>query len=470
MKVLKLFFGFWLFTFSLFSQDRLGLANSNYMPVTTNLFNPSSIVDSYTWLDINAVGASLFFHNNYLYIPASQLAPSDRFTFNFSFDSDLGQFDNSFDKNISADATVFLPSASLVLGRSSVAINATSRNVIDIRNFPAQVAKGMYTGFQNATELFGEKIDADNMKANQLSWLEAGASFGTFVYTFDEHVVTAGISIKKLWGINGFAAKVDDWDYTTEDLTTMRIHKFKGEVASASGFGSGKGYSGDLGITYKRFFKWSNQYRPNDKRTSCNRMPYRYKLMAAIVDLGSIKFTENATLTTYTSSDSDWNNYTHNNVSSASDIANFFSTMGGSVQSAVTNSFSMGLPTAITAAADYNLGYGFYAGANTVIGLPSLFLLGPQRPFQLAVMPRFESRFFEMSIPVSTINFQDVRLGLMMRLGWLTIGTDRLNTFLFGDVYAADVFVLLKLPFYTAPQCKEKKSSAKKAPFCPKFR
>ena len=251
MKGKKLFFGFCLFTFSLFAQDRLGLANSNYMPVTTNLFNPSSLVDSYTWLDINVVGASVFFHNNFLYIPGSKLAPSDRFTFNFSLDGELGQFDNKFDKNIYAEASVFLPSASLVLGRSSVAINATSRNIVDIRNIPWQVAKGMYNGFQTETSLWGEKIEADNLKVNQLSWLEVGASFGTFVYTFDEHVFTAGLSIKKLWGINGFAAKVDDWDYTTENQSTMHIDKFKGVVALASGFGSGKGYSGDLGVTYK---------------------------------------------------------------------------------------------------------------------------------------------------------------------------------------------------------------------------
>ncbi|MFZ9848205.1 MAG: hypothetical protein ACO3EE_08665, partial [Flavobacteriales bacterium] len=147
MRRLKLLFGLSLLTFSLFSQDRLGLANSNYMPVTTNLFNPSSIVDSYTWLDINLVGTSLFFHNNYLYMPGSKLAPSDRFTFNFSLNGELGQFDNKFDKNIYADANVFFPSASLVLGRSSVAISANSRNVVDIRNIPWQVANGMYNGF-----------------------------------------------------------------------------------------------------------------------------------------------------------------------------------------------------------------------------------------------------------------------------------------------------------------------------------
>ena len=465
---------FCLFAFTIGSklnaQDRLGLANSNYMPVTTNLFNPSSIVDAYTWLDINLIGASVFFHNNYLYVPGFNLTTKDRLTFNYKFGTQLPTYDNKFDKNLYVDATVLTPSASIVIGRFSAAINSNSRNIVDIRNMPWQVADGMYKGFQNVTDLWGEQIKAKNLKINQLSWLEVGATVGGFVYTFDEHLVTLGLSVRKLWGISGFAAKVDEWDYTTQNQTTMHINKFKGEVAMATGFGSGSGFSGDFGITYKRYFKWSNQYRPNDKRTSCTRMPYRYKIMAAIIDLGSIKFNKDATHTTYTIENDNWNNYTHNNVQSVSDVTNFFSNMGTNVQTSTKNSFTMSLPTAITAAFDYNLGYGFYAGANTVIGIPSFFTLGVQRPFQLAVMPRYERRFFEMSIPISTLNFQDVRLGLMMRLGFLTLGTERLNTFLFGDVYAADVYLMLKMPFFTAPQCKPKRSGAKAAPFCPKFR
>ncbi len=440
------------------------------MPVTTNLFNPSSIVDAYTWLDINLVGASVFFHNNYLSIPGSGLSPSDRFQFKFKFSNDLIENTSPFDKNIYVDANVMLPSASVVIGRHSVALNTNFRTVVDIRNVEMESARGFYKGFQNLPEYFGKEVDAKHIKINELSWLEAGATYGTFVRTFDEHVFTAGISLKKLWGITAFSAVVDDWDYTVKSSTLMQINNFDAKVAIATGFGSGSGYSTDLGFTYKRFFKWSNGYRPNDYRKSCNRMNYRYKIMAAIIDLGSIKFNKNATLTTFKTSNDDWNNYTHNSVSGVSDIANFFSTMGTKVQSTTTNSFSMGLPTALTGAIDFNCGYGFYAGANTVIGIPNFFGYGPQRPFQLGVIPRFESRFFEMAIPVSTINFQDFRLGVMMRLWFITVGTDRINTFLYGDVNAADFYLMIKLPFFTSPNCKEKTSGAKKAPFCPKFR
>jgi hypothetical protein len=464
--------GFFFFTFTLFSQDRLGLANSNYMPVTTVMNNPSSIVDSYTWLDINLVGASLFFENNYLYMKGDQLTVADRFKFKFGFDQSPGENLSHFNKNFFVDLTVPLPSASVVVGRQSGGWVTNFRTMVDLEGVPYQVAQGLYTGFANLPQYFNQKVDATNLRITQLSWLETGPSFGSFVYSFDEDVITIGGSVKMLWGITGVAAKIDKWSYTTVDKDVMAIDDFKATVASAVGFGSGTGMSADFGITYKRFFKWSNHYRPNDVRKSCNRMPYRFKVMAAIIDLGSIKFTKDAQLTTYENGKNNWQNYTNSSANTVDAVTNFFGQMftPNTVTTTTQNSFTMGLPTSITAGFDYNVGYGFYAGASTMIGLPSFLLLGPQRQFQLAVVPRYERKFFEMSIPISTLNFQDLRIGLMMRMGFITIGTDRLNTFLFGDVYAADFFLLLKMPFHTSPACEDRTPKRKLAPYCPQFR
>ncbi|MCX6181809.1 MAG: DUF5723 family protein [Bacteroidetes bacterium] len=464
--------GLCFFSFSLMSQDRLGLANSNYMPVTTALNNPSSIVDAYTWLDINLVGASVFFENNYLYIPGDKLTIADRFKFNFSFDQGPRQNLSHFDKNFFVDATVALPSASVVIGRQSGGWITNFRTMVDLEGVPYQVAQGLYSGFANLPQFFGEKIDAKNLRISQMSWLETGPVFGSFVYSFDEDVITVGASVKKLWGITGIAAKIDKWNYTTVDKNVMAIDDFKATVAGAVGFGSGSGWSADFGITYKRFYKWSNHYRPNDVRKSCNRMPYRFKITAAILDLGSIKFDKDATLTTYENGKNNWQNYSNSSANSVDAVTSFFSQMftPNTVTTTTQNSFTMGLPTSISAGFDYNLGYGFYAGANTMIGLPNLFLLGPQRQFQLALVPRYERKFFEMSIPISTLNFQDLRIGLMMRMGFITIGTDRLNTFLFGDVYAADFFLLIKMPFHTSPKCEDLTPKRKLAPYCPQFR
>jgi len=45
---------------ALFSQDNLGIAGSTRAPVNTVLNNPSTIVDSRAFIDINLAGISVF--------------------------------------------------------------------------------------------------------------------------------------------------------------------------------------------------------------------------------------------------------------------------------------------------------------------------------------------------------------------------------------------------------------------------
>jgi hypothetical protein len=53
------------------------------------------------------------------------------------------------------------------------------------------------------------------------------------------------------------------------------------------------------------------------------------------------------------------------------------------------------------------------------------------RPAQLAFIPRWENRYFGISIPISLSNYTDPRMGLAIRIYSFTIGTDRLGS-LFG--------------------------------------
>lgn len=47
----------------------------------------------------------------------------------------------------------------------------------------------------------------------------------------------------------------------------------------------------------------------------------------------------------------------------------------------------------------------------------------------LVVTPRFESRWWGASLPLSILNYEQVRIGLAARLAFLTIGTDHLLSF-----------------------------------------
>jgi hypothetical protein len=50
------------------AQEMLGIVNSNYAGSVGSIINPSSIVNSKLFMDINLVTADIFAQNNYLYI------------------------------------------------------------------------------------------------------------------------------------------------------------------------------------------------------------------------------------------------------------------------------------------------------------------------------------------------------------------------------------------------------------------
>jgi hypothetical protein len=68
-----------------------------------------------------------------------------------------------------------------------------------------------------------------------------------------------------------------------------------------------------------------------------------------------------------------------------------------------------------------------------------------RRPAQIAVTPRYETDWFEAMLPLSLYEYRLPRIGAAVRLGFLTIGTERLGT-LFGvaDINGMDVYASVK--------------------------
>ena len=114
------------------------------------------------------------------------------------------------------------------------------------------------------------------------------------------------------------------------------------------------------------------------------------------------------------------------------------------------NHFSLWLPAALSLQADYSVSDRFYVGGLFVHRIP----LGKaanviRRSNLLVISPRFESRWFGVSSHFLHYNWQDFRLGISIRLGFLTIGTDNLGSILRkSDFSGTDFYVALKVnPF-----------------------
>ena len=103
------------------------------------------------------------------------------------------------------------------------------------------------------------------------------------------------------------------------------------------------------------------------------------------------------------------------------------------------------MPTAASMQVDVNIKNNFYVNASVIQRLP-LNELSILRPNQFSLTPRYEKRKFEVSMPLSLYDYDKVALGLAVRYGILTIGTDRLGIYtgLF-DSTGFDLFFSIKV-------------------------
>src|ERR1700712_3505373 len=59
-----------LTVFAAGAQERLGITNSNYSSTNSIFLNPSSSVDSRTYMQLNLAGLNVYEMNNLVYLPA----------------------------------------------------------------------------------------------------------------------------------------------------------------------------------------------------------------------------------------------------------------------------------------------------------------------------------------------------------------------------------------------------------------
>jgi hypothetical protein len=184
--------------------------------------------------------------------------------------------------------------------------------------------------------------------------------------------------------------------------------------------------------------------------------PYHWKMGVSLIDFGRLSFNRNArnhqvrTNSQTTINTTPYRSYAALNESES--YLAFFSSqaLGDSAASLTGESFSLWLPAALSLQIDHALGGPLYVGAALVQGLP--MNPGLRRGSLLVLSPRLESRWLEAALPVSLYDWQSLRLGMAVRLAFLTIGTDHLGSiFRRTDFYGTDFYLALKVnPFKNA--------------------
>ena len=255
------------------SQDNLGIAGSNYAPLNTIYVNPSSIVDSKAYIDINLIGVGAYAHNDFIYLPKE--------SFNFmAFVGTPGQ-DINYTYNtgqsrykVVADVDVRGPSMMFNVKKSAIGFTTAVRSVTDVRGVSEEAINFGLHGWNYEPQL-NRQLDLRNLRVTSLNWAEFGITYGTILLQNQNNdLLTGGVSVKRLIGVAGGGLRIHDWTYEVSD-SSLISHNIDGaygfNYADPEALGSwnkGQGWGIDVGITFKKTLSDVESYVPFHLRNS----------------------------------------------------------------------------------------------------------------------------------------------------------------------------------------------------------
>lgn len=451
------------------SQDEYTIAHSNCAPTKTFYLNPTNTLDNKVWLDIHVIGVGVFVQNNLVYYPKEQLGLIRATRGGSQFGEPQFKLD-SRRKSGYVDIDAQLLSGSFQYKEHGFALGIKARGNLDFRRISTEIGQLFTAGPESITSATpGQDIEANKMFINQILFAEVGLSYSNLFYHFDHTSLGFGVTGKYLMGFNGSAIKLDQAEFSIQgDPLTDYINLGGSAAYAAPNVFSGKGFAVDLGFVYKHTLDNVTHYEPFFKSNSCRPYDYKYKLSAALIDFGYIRFNQGAVRYDFTA-----------NLSAANfnEGFSFISLQDPSSQLLTnitqTNSFNMYMPVAINLMGDYNFENNFFASGQFMSGLFRRNSFGVKRPTVLAASGRYQRKWFEASASLSAYDFKTLRAGLGLRFAYFTIGTDHLLSY-FGvqDFYGTDLYFNLRYFIIKKPGCgrkrKNKNNRHRNSTKCPK--
>lgn len=461
------------------AQELLGLTLGNYSGTAGLMLNPAGMTTNKVFLDINLTTVDFFVRNNFVYLPKDDFTIWDAFKKDYTFptygddNKSLIYYKNQNLKNATINVRVLGPSVMLQVGDHAFAITTGVRYFITGSRIPWDIAELGYNGLEY-TPLHNIEFNDNDFSFNTNAWMEVGLSYAYIVQNTFDRQVSIGISIKKLWGYGGGYLKVDNIDYVVVDDTTINIKNLNAEVAFSVPLdydngdfnGSnptfrGSGVGIDIGAVFiKKKHVGKNSWR-GKKLCSQTYEDYIYRIGISILDIGRVKYTGNAQLHSFDNVSKYWSSLDTIGFTNINELMRQFSNtlIGDPNASLISNTIKIGLPTAISVQAAFNLENNLYIGAMWIHPL-RINRGALRRPAQLAVVPRFETKHFEMSLPLTLYEYRYPRVGIAARIDFLTIGTERLGTYLgMADMNGLDFYASIKIGINKG-SCKQKFSGA----------
>jgi len=446
------------------AQEMLGIVNSSYAGITGTVINPAVTVTSPFYLDINIIAADIFAENNYIYLAKEEyrfrrfLSSNPQYpTHGLNNNQVVYDYYNRDNKKAFASVRLLGPSMAVTVGKHSFGLVTGARVVSSTRNMPYEMAKFIVEQLRFPPQYDINYQDNRNIYNAQMAWAETGINYS---YAFKQNGLNywaAGITVKDLRGFAGGYIYTDNVDYILLDSDTLIVNNLNAEAGyslpvdyqnnqfNANPLFKGKGIGFDIGIIYQKKQKNDRSDRSN-KLCAQNYIPYKYKIGISLLDVGRVKFVQNAQKLVFENTSTYWPGISTTSYTNVNGLASMLSNQfyGNPTQLIQGNEIKIALPMALSVQADVNYYKNWYVNGTFVYPL-QLSKSGLIRPVLLAVTPRYQTSTFEASLPITLYDWTKPRIGLSARYRGFFIGTEKLSAYFhFTDFTGIDLYFGLK--------------------------
>lgn len=405
--------------------------------------------------EVSLFNADLFVENSYAFLRNTSLQNALRNTDKIvsladtsaenppDRDAILQDFsDGSRKMHFITQARVAGPSFSFRFGENNVVgLTTAFRTMVSAYRIPEILA------YRTISDLpRNQAINIPEAGLTGMAWGEIGLHYSRLEELGDVQMAW-GVSPKILLGYEGFFTRAQsNFDYTQRFNDTVAFGNANWDYALTTGNltdnadevklrRQGSGFGLDLGVSWAM---------PDGEEEG----GYAWRAGISLIDAGFVRFKNTAqrhhiefdTVLAISGADFPQRDQAEQVLG---DVSQAF--LGDSAASLQKRAFGIGLPTALSAQFDARIAPMFYVGAVLVQRVP-LSKYSVKRPSTLAIVPRFEHRWFSASLPLVVDDWRTFRAGAAVRLAWLYLGTDNLGSFFNKEkLSGADVYIGLKI-------------------------
>jgi hypothetical protein len=457
-NVLKVALVFFMVSGSVSAQEMLGISNSNFSGNMGMSMNPSLFVGSPYHSEFNYISGDFFVDNDYAYLKKRSSLFSKSVNGESIPEEQFGDYYTTEPKNAYGSVNVRGPSYIANGDKFSWGVHTAFRGAMSATDVPYHVAKFLKDGFDYVPQ-HDITYTSTPFRSASAAWAELGGTLGKRINDErSDHFLAAAVTVKLLAGFDAFYASFDEFDYSVPSSDELVVNSVTGEYGHALSDGQdggstkplkirGWGGGADVGLTYYR----NRTIRKGDcSKGVDHRKKYNYRVGVALIDVGYIKFNKETDVFSFDQNSTYWSGLDTIVFENAYELDSALSMQfyGDPEASKSASEMKIYLPTALSFQFDYCVRPSVYVNASVVQAIPLSNKYAIVRSSQVAITPRFETRKWEVAIPVTFYEYEKAHMGLAFRYGIFVIGTDRLGSFTgLWDATGYDLFFGIKSNF-----------------------